>query len=557
MMKRLPSLLLVLMLFAGSLSAQNTVGLLDYVPSQSYEGYNLVYPFGQSTAFLLNMCGEIVHQWEDDADFRPGASCILLENGNLVRAKRPNDVSNDPIWAGGGGATIDIVDWDNNPVWSYTMNNEDFRFHHDIAVTDDGTILAIAWESFSLQESVDAGRDTAKISEGEVWSEVIFEIDPETDEIIWEWHAWDHLVQDYDPDMANYGVIADNPRLIDLNYDFWEDGRADWLHFNSIDYDEILDQIIISVPTFGELWIIDHSTTTAEAATGSGGLGMHGGDLLYRWGNPQTYGAGTPDDQKLFFQHDLHWINDHLDFTYPDYGKIAVFNNRVGEDYSTANVITQPWDEYEWEYTWDSNDGWGPEDFSLTIMHPDITALNSDIVSGVQFMPNGNALICSGRPGYSFEVTPDNEVVWEYITPIDFGSPAAQYDTLAPNSNITFRMERYPTDFPAFDGQDLTPQGYIETNPDVDFCDQFFVSTEEVVENNTIRIAPNPASDQIMIEWEGEQNAQVEVYDLLGRPIYVNQASFGSDQINVSDWEPGFYFVRIDKSQLQKFLIQR
>ncbi len=66
-------------------------------------------------------------------------------------------------------------------------------------------------------------------------------------------------------------------------------GIADWLHTNSVDYNEEFDQIVVSVRHFSEIWVIDHSTTTAEAAGHSGGNSGKGGDLLYRWGNPEAY----------------------------------------------------------------------------------------------------------------------------------------------------------------------------------------------------------------------------------------------------------------------------
>ena len=43
-------------------------------------------------------------------------------------------------------------------------------------------------------------------------------------------------------------------------------GDGDWLHANSIDYNAELDQIILSIPGFNEIWVIDHSTSMAEAA---------------------------------------------------------------------------------------------------------------------------------------------------------------------------------------------------------------------------------------------------------------------------------------------------
>ena len=39
-----------------------------------------------------------------------------------------------------------------------------------------------------------------------------------TGEVVWEWHLWDHLVQDHDSTKANFGVVADHPELVDANF---------------------------------------------------------------------------------------------------------------------------------------------------------------------------------------------------------------------------------------------------------------------------------------------------------------------------------------------------
>ena len=135
-------------------------------------------------------------------------------------------------------------------------------------------------------------------------------------EVVGEWSVWDHLVQDYDPAKANFGVVAEHPEL---------------------------EQILISARNFSEIWIIDHSTTTEEAAGHSGGNGGKGGDLLYRWGNPQAYRAGTFADQQLFWQHNPHWIPEGL----PGAGNILIFNNGYEyegryPDYSSVVEITPP-----------------------------------------------------------------------------------------------------------------------------------------------------------------------------------------------------------------------
>jgi len=47
------------------LFSQNTVGLLKNDLDQVYSGYNLLYPHNQSTVYLLDNCGQVVHTWED------------------------------------------------------------------------------------------------------------------------------------------------------------------------------------------------------------------------------------------------------------------------------------------------------------------------------------------------------------------------------------------------------------------------------------------------------------------------------------------------------------
>ena len=146
---------------------------------------------------------------------------------------------------------------------------------------------------------------------------------------MWQWNAWDHLIQDYDASVDNYGVVADHPELLDINFigaTGNQAGRADWMHCNGIDYNAVLDQIVLSCKNMNEIYIIDHSTTTAEAAGHTGGNSGKGGDLLYRWGNPQAYDSGLSSDQQLFGQHDVQWIEEGR----AGAGDLLLFNNGVG-----------------------------------------------------------------------------------------------------------------------------------------------------------------------------------------------------------------------------------
>jgi hypothetical protein len=543
-------------LFCATLfNAQNTVGLLSYEPNETFDGYNIIFPHNQPNVYLLDNCGEIVHTWEDEANFRPGNTAYLMPNGNLVKAKRDAVVTDDAIWAGGGGETIEIRDWDNELIWSYTLNNETYRLHHDIAPMSNGHILAVAWELKTREEAIQAGRDSSTLAQDKLWSEYIFEIDPETDEIVWEWHMWDHLIQDFDATKDNFGVVADHPELVNINYDT-HDGHPDWLHVNAMDFSFVRNQIIISVPYFDEVWIIDHTTTTEQASGSTGGFGNKGGDLMYRWGNPAAYNSGTADDKKLFFQHDVQFIDDFVLGSNPNYNSIAVFNNRVGEDFSTANIFRPNWDMYESIYLTGPDGLYLPNDHTITLTHPIPQKMYSTGLSSIQLLPNDNYLLTSGRFGYSFELTPDNEVVWEYKTPIVGGFPATQGDTLSVNNNLTFRMKRFPKDYTAFEGRDLSSKGWIELEPNETLCDKI-LDVEILEDEYNLTLYPNPTSNYLVVDWEAGMYTYLDIYNAQGQKVSSIMRTGGRVYLDVSEWETGLYFVQIDKVKAAKFIISR
>ena len=189
---------------------------------------------------------------------------------------------------------------------------------------------------------------------------------------------WDHTIQDLDPSLANYGGPSEHPERIDVNGDrdpperseeetarFRDLGYvpadvepADFMHTNAVAYNAALDQIALSVPGYNELWIIDHGTTTTEAAGHTGGRWGHGGDILYRWGNPRSYGRGWDADRRLGGQHDVRWVPEGL----PGAGNILVYNNNVtgpAGTYSAVFEITPPTDE-EGSYVVPTTDAFGP-----------------------------------------------------------------------------------------------------------------------------------------------------------------------------------------------------
>ncbi|HIE94465.1 MAG TPA: hypothetical protein EYQ83_16980, partial [Acidobacteria bacterium] len=190
------------------------------------------------------------------------------------------------IMPGGSGGGVQELEWDGTVVWDFTYSNVPGHLqHHDVEMLPNGNVLMIAWEGISAAGATAAGRNPALIQGPTFYPDHIIEVQktgPTSGAIVWSWHVMDHVIQDFDPTRPDFGVVADHPELLDLNYPLQP--ASDWNHVNSIDYHAEFDQILLSSHNQNEVWIIDHSTTTVEAAGHTGGNSGKGGDLLYRWG---------------------------------------------------------------------------------------------------------------------------------------------------------------------------------------------------------------------------------------------------------------------------------
>jgi hypothetical protein len=378
------------------------------------KGYILYCPMWSTTTYLITQEGKVAHTWGNSI-YQDSQSTYLLENGNLVRASL---VTTSSFITGGYQGRVEIFDWNDSQLWNFQYSTFDYCSHHDIQPLPNGNILLIAWERLTKNEAINAGRNPNKIPGEYFWSDYIVEVEPIGNSegiVVWEWHAWDHLIQDFDEAKENYGSVADNPELIDINSG---GSGTDWLHTNSIDYNSELDQILLSVHNFNEIWIIDHSTTIEEAANHTGGNSGKGGDILYRWGNPQSYNRGGPRDQKYFGQHGAIWVKSG----YPGEGNILVFNNGAGESerYSTVDEIIPPINE-SGLYEYIENQAYEPEEQIWIFKAENPQDMYSRITSNVQRLPNGNTLICASNQGHFLEVTNEKEVVWDYMNPYPIG----------------------------------------------------------------------------------------------------------------------------------------
>jgi hypothetical protein len=479
---------------------QQTVGLFVDDP-RAEDGYTLMSPRESTTTYLIDNSGLPVRTWV--TAHQPGSMGYLADDGSLVRSGRLVDVPSNFFNASGRGGLIQRFDWDGSLLWEFTYSSQEHLAHHDIELLPNGNVLMIAWEYRTHNETLQAGR-RPELLLLHLRPDHIIEVQPTGSSggvIVWEWHVWDHLIQDYNPALNNFGVVDEHPELVDINYVVGL-GVADWTHFNGIGYNAELDQIVVSARRFSEFWVIDHSTTTAEAASHSGGNSGKGGDLLYRWGNPAAYGRGTTADEMLNGQHDAQWIGPGL----PGAGNFLVFDNRKDQPVQASQVkeIAPPVDEHG-SYAIDPGQPFGPSEYVW--VYPDVPDPNffSPNVSGAQRQPGGTTLICEGKSGHLFEVTGDEEVVWDYVNPVDDFAILNQGDPT--DNNLVFKVRRYPSDFPGFAGRELIPGDPIEN----------FTVPVPVPSPSLVAVGISTEGDLLEIDWDADTCQSFDYNLIYGR----------------------------------------
>ena len=174
------------------------------------------------------------------------------------------------------------------------------------------------------------------------------------------------------------------------------DKREEWSHANTVG--ETADgNFILSFRNLSTVVIVERRT----------------GKIIWRLGR-----------ETLSHQHYPHELPN---------GNILIFDNGTYRENAALNFsrvieVSKKTKEIVWQYT-------------DTPLHN----FFSPYISGAQRLPNGNTLITEGNYGRLFEVTPDKQIVWEYVNPYFAPqqltrdqSPAVQGE-----QNSVFRSFRY------------------------------------------------------------------------------------------------------------------
>jgi hypothetical protein len=466
--------------------------------AQTFDGYALYNTQNSNTTYLIDKNGTIAHTWS--CAIAGNYSVHLKENGNLVRGGTySGNVLNAPAVSG----IIQELDANANVVWQYIYSDATHISHHDFTVLPNGNVILTAYEVKSTAELTQAGRTGAS---SDLWPTHFIELQPDgagSAMIVWEWHIWDHLVQDADNTKDNFGSVSASPELMDINAISAGGGggpggsSGDWFHVNGIDYNPTLDQLVFTSRYASEFFIIDHSTTTAEAASHTGGQAGMGGDFLYRWGNPGNYGSTTPQIIPSAV-HDPRWIKAGR----PDAGYIQFFNNNGGgNNSSTVDAINPPLSGYN--YT------------SLAIPSAYDNRHNALAYSSGQSasdrMTNGNTFVNVSNQ-YMYEVDASGNTVWLYNS-----GPAKAF--------------RFECDYAGL-------AALLGSNP----CN---LATEiKEFSELELNVFPNPSNGTFNVVALSElmTSYTINVYDIYGKEVLEIS---NTTRVNLTSFDSGIYMVHI------------
>ena len=352
-------------------------GTTIYRPERCSNGYNLISDTG--VVKLVDMNGEVVHRWSVDPDGRKGFihRARLLKSGALMLLFGPGDVAGH----------VAEFDWEGTQTWSYTPER---YAHHDFWPTESASVLLIC-EIRLPPEYREKISDPVR-REVEVFGDELIEVS-RSGEVVWRWVQHEHL-----------DVNICNPIPASRDWGKGENSNTitDWTHTNTIQalpenrwHDEgdtrfRPGNILQSMRQLDTISIVDRES----------------GDVV--WSYTGDYRGG------LSGQHEPHMIEKGL----PGAGNIIVFDNGASPRYDLAHCGCS----YVLEID--------PTGNRLVWVYDDDHFFFSRFTANCQRLPNGNTLIFEAMCKRLFEVTPEKEIVWEYI--------------LTENAQ---RVYRYPYDF--------------------------------------------------------------------------------------------------------------
>lgn len=545
---------------------------LQFVNAQQQEGLTVYSANNTNTVRLMDTNGVVVKTWNTNQPTRYGM--YMAPGGTLIRTCGTGFT----IPGAHGGMYTKVQKWDyaGNLTWDFTFSTSTYCLHHDIAPMPNGNVLVmVAYYKTPAQFAAAGGTLTGP---SYFYDEKVLEIQPTgptTGNIVWEWDLWDHWVQNVNPGLPNYyPSISAHPELLNINFNV----QYDLMHMNGIDYNPILDQIALSSRYKDEIYIIDHSTTTAEAATHAGGNSGKGGDFLYRWGNPAAYQVAGP--KILDAPHDSHWVPEGG----ANAGQLVVLNiSGVTTPSARTCVDRVVPPRIGYTYTIAPGAAFTPSNADFRYMSP----VQIGGYSNSEQLRNGNQKMCF-TTGNIWEVNPAGNIIWSTSIGGGFSPQAHHYPTcyimnqplpqptvipyggLLTSTTVASAYQWYfnGTALPGATGNFCLPNAtgiYMLRITDPNTCEfqyspgyyhiyfppQPVGFNDKSAELSTLQLYPNPNNGLLNISIDGLQEYEVNIHNISGELVYTDK---NVKTVDMSAFSNGMYFctVKAEKSSITK-----
>ena len=140
------------------------------------------------------------------------------------------------------------------------------------------------------------------------------------------------------------------------------------------------------------------------------------------------------------------------------------------------------------------------------------------------------------------------------MTPILGGNPVDQGTVLELNNNLTFRAYKYSAEYEGLQGRDLSPKGWIETNPNETYCDELILDVS--FEDMNTSISPNPAASMVTVNWDTGMMIDIKITDIAGKVIIQESGNGGTKYLDTSTLLPGMYFITIDDQFTERLIVK-
>jgi hypothetical protein len=254
------------------------VGFRGVDTARASPGLTLFAPLGGRDAHLVDLHGAIVHTW--NLPYPPGLYGYLTDRGTLFyngQIRNDTFIGKSPFM---GGAALE-VDWNGKVLWEVRRPDH----HHDGRLLKNGNIVLLCGAELpdAVATRVRGGRRGTETAGGKIWSDSLVELTT-SGEVVWEWHAWEHL------DPENDGLTA------------VQDERTEWTHANAV-FEQPDGDLLVSFRNISTLVRIDRKT----------------GAIAWKLGAPPLAGQHCPtllaNGHILVFDNGPHRLDESFPFS--------------------------------------------------------------------------------------------------------------------------------------------------------------------------------------------------------------------------------------------------